>query len=83
MGAFPNPLQLSRWHPVYTDPVCRVCGGVASLVHMVWTCPGFGGNDRTKESWEALLLSQEGEQQKKVIRLALDAAETQGISAVA
>lgn len=80
-GAFQNPVLYSKWHHKVFDPTCKKCKVLADHVHMVWTCPSYKNPHRNVASWEALLLSRTCEAQRKIIGLALEAAESQRISA--
>lgn len=80
-GVFPNPQTYSKWHPEVFNPRCTHCDSIANLAHMVWTCPSYNDPNRNVESWETLLLNHKAEEQRKVIGLALAAAESQGIPA--
>ncbi|XP_077557617.1 uncharacterized protein LOC144172900 [Haemaphysalis longicornis] len=80
-GVFPNPQLYSKWHPEVFTSKCTHCNNIADLAHMVWTCPFYNDPNRNVESWEILLLNHKAEEQRKVIGLALTAAESQGIPA--
>ncbi|XP_077516561.1 uncharacterized protein LOC144126384 [Amblyomma americanum] len=80
-GVFPNPQLYSRWHPEAFNRRCTHFNGIADLVHIVWTCPFYNDPNRNLESWETLSLNHEAEEQRKVIGLALAAAESKEIPA--
>ncbi|KAH7982146.1 hypothetical protein HPB52_003306 [Rhipicephalus sanguineus] len=61
---------------------CKHCGARGTLDHIIWGCgssPGAKSNINCREAWEALLRSEEPASQQHAIRLAEEAARSQGL----
>ncbi|KAG0426633.1 hypothetical protein HPB47_026268 [Ixodes persulcatus] len=84
---YPNPVACSRFYPGQYANTCKMCKKKAVLPHILWTCsraaPTIDGRKiQDGEHWEALLFSSDRQDQVWATRLAEEAAEVQGISAV-
>ncbi|XP_040077350.1 uncharacterized protein LOC120849238 [Ixodes scapularis] len=84
---YPNPVACSRFYPGQFENTCKFCKKKADLPHILWACfraaPTIDGRKiQDPEHWEALLLRSDPQDQVWATRLAEEAAEVQGISAV-
>ncbi|XP_042142755.1 uncharacterized protein LOC121833488 [Ixodes scapularis] len=84
---YPSPVACSRFYPGQFETMCKFCKEKADLPHILWACSQtaltiYGRKIQDREHWEALLLTSDPQDQVSATRLAEEAAEVQGISAV-
>ncbi|KAM7315603.1 hypothetical protein ISCGN_005386 [Ixodes scapularis] len=77
-GTFPNPAILTHIFPsMYPTLECTLCGGKATLPHIIWACPQDPfPSIPSHDEWETSLRSSDPEVQSALVERAKEVAAT-------